>query len=262
MLITKPRIYIRGMNRNTVIVDGTKPGSATCSHKRPPRSSDQAQERKRSASTGSMVWKASDVWVQNLTACNYLSGEGDGGNEIWWNGGDGTRQDRWQGMLGAYMTATRTFFGGEKTAAQYGIFSSNWSGGMWDHTYASNFNDSGYYIGACRQGCNDREPRSGQFNALGYSGSNSGGRLIVENSEFDHNKDGFDTNSQNGDDPAPQNGACPAGVKPGHGRTRSCWVFTNNSSTTTTTRTSRARARPPRGPVGTGDVVSGGRNDT
>ena len=26
VLITKPNIYLRGMNRNTVIVDGTKPG--------------------------------------------------------------------------------------------------------------------------------------------------------------------------------------------------------------------------------------------
>jgi hypothetical protein len=34
----------------------------------------------------------------------------------------------------------------------YGIFSSNWSGGSWKQTYASNFNDSGYYIGACPHG--------------------------------------------------------------------------------------------------------------
>jgi hypothetical protein len=30
------------------------------------------------------------VWVQNLTVCNYLHGAGDTGNEIWWNGGDGS----------------------------------------------------------------------------------------------------------------------------------------------------------------------------
>jgi hypothetical protein len=34
VLVTKRRIYIRGMNRNTVIVDGTKRGSAPCSSKR------------------------------------------------------------------------------------------------------------------------------------------------------------------------------------------------------------------------------------
>ena len=31
VLITKARLHLRGMNRNTVIVDGTKPGSAPCS---------------------------------------------------------------------------------------------------------------------------------------------------------------------------------------------------------------------------------------
>ena len=51
------------------------------------------------------------------------------------------------------MTATSTFFKGETTAAEYGIFSSNWTGGTWDQSYASNFNDSGYYIGACQQVC-------------------------------------------------------------------------------------------------------------
>src|ERR1700755_2670991 len=33
VLITTPNLHIRGMNRSTVIVDGTKPGSAACSNK-------------------------------------------------------------------------------------------------------------------------------------------------------------------------------------------------------------------------------------
>ncbi len=33
VLITTPHVYLRGMNRNTVIVDGTKPGSPKCSSK-------------------------------------------------------------------------------------------------------------------------------------------------------------------------------------------------------------------------------------
>ncbi len=31
VLISKPNLYMRGMNRNTVIIDGTKPGSSPCS---------------------------------------------------------------------------------------------------------------------------------------------------------------------------------------------------------------------------------------
>ncbi len=33
ILMTTHDVYLRGMNRNTVIVDGTKPGSAVCSRK-------------------------------------------------------------------------------------------------------------------------------------------------------------------------------------------------------------------------------------
>ena len=28
--------------------------------------------------------------IENLTVCNFLTGRGDAGNEIWWNGGDGS----------------------------------------------------------------------------------------------------------------------------------------------------------------------------
>jgi hypothetical protein len=166
-------------------------------------------------------------------------------------------------MLGTYLTATSTYFGGEKTAAQYGIFSSDWVGGLWDQTYASNFNDSGYYIGACRQVCNQTVNHAwAEFNALGYSGSNSGGRLLVENSQFDNNKDGFDTNSQNGDNPPPQNGACPAGVKPPVAGAPTCWVFTNNFVHDNNNANVPGAGTAAEGPVGTGMSVSGGRNDT
>ncbi len=56
VLITKSGIKLRGMNRNTVIVDGTKPGSARCSNRASaqvfgPRGSRRAPSRL--ASTGS-----------------------------------------------------------------------------------------------------------------------------------------------------------------------------------------------------------------
>ena len=194
VLITKSGIKLRGMNRNSVIVDGTKPGSARCSN----RASAQefgpkglATGAKPLGLNGIMVWKARNVWVQNLTACNYLHGSGDTGNEIWWNGGDGSGKVGGYQFYGSYLNATSTFYHGEDTAAQYGIFSSNWNGGTWANTYASNFNDSGYYIGACRQQCNQVVDRAwSQYSVLGYSGSNSGGNLVVKNSEFDHNQDG------------------------------------------------------------------------
>ncbi len=50
--------------------------------------------------------------------------------------------------------------------------------------------------------------------AVGYSGSNSGGNLIIENSVFRGNRAGIVPNSENpGDPPPPSNGACDP-VKP------------------------------------------------
>ena len=95
VLITKARLHLRGMNRRTVIVDGTKPGSAPCSRKASAQSFGPSSKHGTQGLNGIMVWKADNVWVQNLTACNFLGGSGgDGvtGNEIWWNGGAGSGQ--------------------------------------------------------------------------------------------------------------------------------------------------------------------------
>jgi hypothetical protein len=260
VLVTKRRIYIRGMNRNTVIVDGTKPGSRRCSNKKADQNFGPGGKQAFGLN-GIMVWKANNVWVQNLTACNFLSGNGDAGNAIWWNGGKGKIGGH--GLLGSYLTTTNTYFKGERTASAYGVFTSAWNGGTFDQIYASNFNDSGFYIGACRQVCNQTINHGwSEFNALGYSGSNSGGRLLIENSEFDNNKDGFSTNSQNGDNPPPQNGACPAGVKPPVAGAPTCWVFIHNFVHDNNNPNVPSLGSAAEGPVGTGVSISGGRNDT
>ncbi len=279
VVITTPNLHIRGMNRRTVIVDGTKPGSAPCSRAASAqnfglRTGGGADSYAIPAATGAsgenglMVYKADDVSIENLTACNFLGGSRDAGNEIWWNGGADSGKVGGHGYYGAYLTTTSTYLknktaAGEFSAAQYGVFSSNWSGGTWNQIYASNFDDSGFYIGACRQVC-DQTLNHGwaQDNALGYSGSNSGGRLLIENSQFDHNEDGFDTNSQNGDEPSPQNGACPAGVKPPVAGAHTCWVFFHNDVHDNNNPNVPAAGSAAAGPVGTGLSVSGGRNDT
>ncbi len=266
VLITTPGIWVRGMDRNTVVVDGTKSGPP-CSTATKDQNFGPSARGGNTGLNGIMVWKASDVWVENLTTCNFLGGSGgDGqtGNEIWWNGGANSGQVfSGTGYWGNYLTATSTYFDGETTAAAYGIFSSNWNGGSWDEDYASNFNDSGFYIGACQNECNQTVDHAWtEYNALGYSGSNSGGNMLIENSQFDHNQDGFDTNSQNGDNPPPQNGACPGGGTSPITHTHSCWIFMdnyvhdNNDPNVPTAGTAGA------GPVGTGMSLSGARNDT
>src|SRR4051794_39862302 len=267
VVIGKPGIHLRGMDRNRVVVDGTLPGKG-----KPCNSAESRQDlgvpgddKKPLGRNGILVYKASGVSVENLTVCNFLGGAGSAGNEIWWNGGDGSGKIGMGAFRGTYLNATSTYFKGTDTAAGYGIFSSNSRGpGLWDHTYASNFDDSDYYIGACAQVCNQTMNHAhAQYSALGYSGTNSGGRLLVENSEFDHNKDGFDTNSQNNDDsPSPQDGACPGGGTSAITHTHSCWVFTHNYVHDNNDPNAPGAGTAAAGPVGTGMSISGARDNT
>ena len=174
-------IFIRGMDRNNVIIDGqNEPGN------------------------GIEIFKANNVWVENLTVRNFDTGCPSCGNEIWWNGGAGSGTIGARGWFGSYLTAYDTGLKGS-----YGIFTDNEEHGSFNNIYASGFNDSGLYIGACRE-CDARVSKAVmENNALGYSGSNSSGRLIIENSVFNHNLVGIAPNSENpGDGPPPLDGAC------------------------------------------------------
>ncbi len=263
LLITRRGVYLRGMNRTTVVIDGTKPGSPRCSRKATDQNFGPKSSKGPKGLNGILIYKADNVWVQNLTVCNFLSGSGDAGNEIWWNGGDGSGTIGGKGYDGSYLTATNTFYANEKTAAQYGVYSSNWTGGTFYESYASNFNDSGFYIGACQQACDQTVSRVwAEFNAVGYSGSNSGGELVVKDSEFDNNEDGFDTGSINGDGPPPQDGSCPRDGFSSITGTHSCWVFMDNYVHDNNNPNVPASGAAAAGPVGTGLSVSGGRNDT
>jgi hypothetical protein len=273
VMISTSGIHLRGMNRSKVIVDGTKAGSPACSpdpaaqNFGAPGSGGQSVGR-----NGILIWKADDVSIDNLTVCNFLGGTGDAGNEIWWNGGDNSGTIGIKGYEGSYLTATSTFFSTqgtpaqqEATAAEYGIFSSNSAGpASWNQLYASNFNDSGSYVGACHQVCDVTINHAWmEYDALGYSGTNSGGAIVIENSKFDNNQDGLDTNTQiDGDPPAPQNGACPNdGISP-ITHTHSCWVFMHNVSVDNNNPNVPEAGEVAAGPIGTGMTLSGGRNDT
>ena len=204
---------------------------------------------------GILVWKADDVSVENLTVCNFLGrhrrrrATRSGGTA-----GTAAARSGCTATAGSYLTATSTYFGApdadqQEAAAQYGIFSSNAAGpGVWNQLYASNFNDSGMYVGACQQVCDVTIDHAWmEYNALGYSGTNSGGAVVIENSQFDNNQDGLDTNTQiDGDPPAPQNGACPDnGISP-ITHTHSCWVFIHNDvHDNNNPERARGRATPP-----------------
>ena len=145
--VTKPHnnIWIRGMNRNEVILDGQSkvvPGGRN----------------------GIEVYKANNVWIENLTARNFEreSLNGAGGNEIWWNGGADSGKNGGHGWYGRYLTAYDTGLNGG-----YGIFTNNETEGEWENIYASGFNDSGIYLGACAE-CKARiDDAVMEYNALG-----------------------------------------------------------------------------------------------
>src|SRR5436190_319346 len=224
VMITTPRIHVRGMDRNRVVIDGTKPGSKKCASTRTAQDFGPVRGGKANGRNGIEAYKAPGVTIENLTVCNFLEGSGSSGNEVWFNFGDGSGKSLRGSFRGAYLNATSTYFEPNRPAASYGIFSSNNRGpGLFAHTYASNMNDSDYYIGACTD-CNQRiVDAHAQYSALGYSGTNSGGRLVIERSEWDHNQSGIVTTSQNNDDaPSPQLGLCPGST------TKSCTFFRDN----------------------------------
>ena len=265
VLVSTPNIHIRGLNRNTVVVDSTKAGAPECSSKAADQQFGAVVDGKAIGRNGVLVWKANNVSVDNLTTCNFLSGSGDAGNGVWWNGGADTAKIGMKGYSGSYLTASSTYYGGENTAASYGIFSQDAAGpATWSNIYGTNMNDSGMYVGACMQVCGITIDKAWmEYNALGYSGTNSGGAIVIKNSTFNNNEDGFDTNTQiNGDPPAPQNGACPNnGISP-ITHTHSCWVvmdsvFKDNNNPNTPKAGNAAQ-----GPTGTGMTISGGKNDT
>jgi hypothetical protein len=267
VLITTANLHLRGMDRNGVVIDGTKDGSAQCASDNAAQDFGKADSKgKPLGRNGVVVWKADNVTIDNLTACNFLSGSGSAGNGVWWNGGADSGKVGMKGYTGRYLSATSTYFEHSNTAAgSYGIFSSNTQGpALWDQIYASNMSDSGMYVGACLQICDVTINHAWmQYSALGYSGTNSGGTIIIENSQFDHNKDGVDTNTQvAGDPPAPQNGACPDNATSPITHTNSCWVFIHNNVHDNNNPNVPAWGNASEGPTGTGMTIAGGRNDT
>jgi hypothetical protein len=258
--ITTPDVHLRGMDRNGVVVDGTRPGSPRCSSP----ASAQDFGPLGAGRNGIEVSETDGVSVENLTACNFLSGTGSTGNEIWWNGGDGTGQQRLGSYHGAYLTATSTYANLANTnLAQYALFVSNSFGpGDIVHSFGSNMADASYYVGACPD-CNATLDQDiGTGSVLGYSGTNSGGHLLIERSVFAHNKTGIVPNSENNDDaPPPQNGACPSGTTGSLGA-RSCTIIRDNRVMDNNDPNVPGGGSNAYSVIGAGIVLAGGQNDT
>jgi hypothetical protein len=238
-------IWIRGMNRNMVIIDGQS-----------------------KAGNGVEVFKANNVYVENLTVRNFDTGsEAEPcpttgcGNDIWWNGGGDSGKVGAHGWWGRYLTTYDTGLNGG-----YGIFTGNETEGEWSNIYASGFNDSGMYLGACQE-CDAKITKATmENNALGYSGSNSGGNLIIEKSLIRNNGSGIAPNSENpGDGPPPQDGECgrPNIENPNPEplitttRIKRCTIIRNNVITENNNLTVPINGSTAPAPWGTGVLLAG-----
>jgi hypothetical protein len=162
---------------------------------------------------------------------------------------------------GNYLTATTSYYvPSDPHQGTYGIFVSN-AGDVNNpsglrHDYAANMNDSAFYVGACAQVCNTTlDDVHAQNSSIGYSGTNAGGSLIIQNSQWDNNRSGIVPNTLNNDDaPPPQNGACPGTQTP-------CMTIQGNNVHDNNNPNVPGAGIASSAPVGTGIEISGGQFD-
>jgi len=272
VLIQTPGLWVRGMSRNEVWVDGTKSGPL-CSR----AASDQVfgptdAAGKPGGRNGILVYKAPNVIIENLSACNFLNGGRGAGNQIWWDAAQSTGTQNSLGTWwGSYLTATSTYYkDATSPSASYGIYSDNTKPpghGEFAYDYASNMNDSSYYVGACPDCTVTLDHVQAEGSPQGYSGTNAGGHVLVENSEWDNNTTGFATGDLNNDDaPSPQDGTCPNnGTNPyvtsGFQRTNVCWTFINNYVHDNNNANVPVQGIAGLAVPGTGMTIYGGRHD-
>lgn len=162
-------LHIRGMQRNGVVLDGTKADGS-----------------------GVHVQGVNNTWVENMTAQHYKTGSANG---FYWTGVDG--------YWGRYLTA---YDNGDYGVYAYDSTSSGPTPSAFAFVYGSWNADSGIYIGGCSD-CHAVVTNSRAYkNALGYSGTNAGGELILMNSEWDHNATGIMPNTLTSEPDPPQRG--------------------------------------------------------
>ena len=122
---------------------------------------------------GIRVVGANGVAIENMTARNYTN------NGFFWTGVEGYR--------GSYLTTYRI--------GDYGVYAFDSTKGLIEHSYASGSPDAGFYIGQCYPCDAVIDGVVSEYNGLGYSGTNSGGNLVIVNSTFRYNRAGIVPNS-------------------------------------------------------------------
>ena len=166
--------------------------------------------------------RADGVTLQNLSAHNFRR------NAFYWDGVTG--------FTGSYLTVWNVL--------GYGIYSEDSTGGLVENDYVSGAADAAYYIGECNPCRSTIRHVVARLSAVGYSGTNASGALVIRDSVWDRNAAGILPNSLADEADPPQHDALIVG--------------------NTVTRSGRARvplATPLAGYYGIGIGIAGGNGN-
>jgi hypothetical protein len=127
---------------------------------------------------------ADNVTVENMTSRNYLA------HGFYWRSVTG--------FQGRYLTAYNNRL--------YGIYAFDSVQGVFEKSYASGSGDAAFYIGQCRPCDSVISEVIAEHSALGYSGTNAGGNLVLKDSIWRLNAAGIVPNSLDSQEDPPQRG--------------------------------------------------------
>jgi hypothetical protein len=117
--------------------------------------------------------EADDVTLENMSAHDF------GGNGFYWEGVTG--------YAGRYLTVWNV--------GLYGIYSIESRDGVFEQSYVSGAADAAFYIGECQPCGATLRGLTARLSAVGYSGTNASGNVVVEDSLFEENATGILPNS-------------------------------------------------------------------
>jgi hypothetical protein len=136
--------------------------------------------------TNAIEVTADGVTLENMSAHSFTA------NGFYW--------DEVDGYAGRYLTVWNV--------GLYGIYAISSRGGVMEESYVSGAADAAFYIGECQPCDATIRNVTATLSAVGYSGTNAGGNLVVEDSRFLLNSVGILPNSFDvGLEPPPQQDA-------------------------------------------------------
>jgi hypothetical protein len=146
-----------------------------------------------------VVVHADGVTLQNLSAHDFRA------NGFYW--------EDVSGFTGSYLTVWNVL--------GYGIYSEGSTDGVIEHDYVSGAADAAYYVGECKPCRTTLRNLVARLSAVGYSGTNASGGLVIRDSRWDRNGAGILPNTYANEHDPPQESALVFGnVVTSSGRAR------------------------------------------